>query len=84
MTAKNTTIAKKHYKRFWDVLTVFSYNHTQGKIKRLKKQIKGVIKMKKIDWNQQELKMLLNSNCIDLGKSLNHKTAVKNTNKEND
>lgn len=40
--------------------------------------------MKKIDWNQQELKMLLNSNCIDLGKSLNHKTAVKSTNKEND
>lgn len=38
--------------------------------------------MKKIDWNQQELKMLLNSNCIDSDKSLNHKTAVKNTNKE--
>lgn len=40
--------------------------------------------MKKIDWNQQELKMLLNSNCIDSDKSLNHKTAVKNTVKEND
>lgn len=40
--------------------------------------------MKKIDWNQQELKMLLNSNCIDSDKSLNHKIAVKNTNKEND
>ena len=40
--------------------------------------------MKKINWNQQELKMLLNSNCIDSDKSLNHKTTTKNTNKEND
>lgn len=40
--------------------------------------------MKKIDWNQQQLKMLLNSNCIDSNKSLNRKTVAKNTNKEND
>ena len=40
--------------------------------------------MKKTDWNQQELKMLLNSNCIDSDKSLNHKTAAKNLNKENE
>lgn len=40
--------------------------------------------MKKINWNQQELKMLLNSNCIDSDKSLNHKIVTKNTNKEND
>lgn len=63
---------------------VSSYRYTQDKIKRLRKQIKGVIKMKKIDWNQQELKMLLNSNCIDSDKSLNHKTTTKNVNKGND
>lgn len=40
--------------------------------------------MKKTNWNQQELKMLLNSNCIDSDKSLNHKTAAKNTTKGND
>ena len=40
--------------------------------------------MKKINWNQQELKMLLNSNCIDSDKSLNHKTAAKNITKDDD
>ena len=40
--------------------------------------------MKKTNWNQQELKMLLNSNCIDSDKSVNYKTATKNVNKEND
>ena len=40
--------------------------------------------MKKTNWNQQQLKMLLNSNCIDSDKSLNHKTTVKNVNKESE
>lgn len=40
--------------------------------------------MKKTDWNQQELKMLLNSNCIDSDRNLNHKNATKSTTKESD
>lgn len=40
--------------------------------------------MKKTDWNLQQLKMLLNSNCIDSDESLKHKTAAKNIAKEND
>lgn len=44
----------------------------------------GGFAMKKNDWNLQQLKMLLNSNCIDSDESLKRKTAVKNITKEND